>query len=199
MSSYSLSSSTPWASYLSSIKKVIISSGITNVGKFSFANSNVVIVTLSSSVTVVDESAFAECKSLTSVDLSTGVSTIKGGAFIGCTNLSSITFPSSLRYIYHNAFSECSSLTSIRIPSGFSRFYSYAFSGCTSLTTVYCEKTSEPIYDSATNCGCGASSTQTNCGPFSCATQVTTVYVPSDYSGSRSSFCGKSDVTFYDM
>lgn len=56
------------------------------------------------SVTTLDESAFADCYSLTSVKLGKGIQAIAVGCFNDTTSLSSITIPGTIREIQSNAF-----------------------------------------------------------------------------------------------
>ena len=62
---------------------------------------------------------------------------IGDSAFSGCTSLTSITIPNGVTSIGDSAFSGCTSLSSITIPSGVTSIGSNAFSGCTSLSKVY--------------------------------------------------------------
>ena len=71
------------------------------------------------------------------------VTTIEDKAFYECTSLTSITIPSSVTKIGGYAFYYCTSLTSITIPSSVTTIGEEAFSGCASLT-IYCEVDSEP-------------------------------------------------------
>ena len=78
----------------------------------------------------------------------------------------------------------------------FSTFGEKAFWGCTSLSKIYYYGNKEPSWNTGTNCinnnlGCSS----VNCAPFYCQTNSITVYVRADYSGSSTTFCGKS-VTF---
>ena len=94
----------------------------------------------------IDERAFLDCKSLTSITIPNSVTSIGGYAFSGCANLTSITIPDSVTSIGENAFYGCTGLTSITIPDGVTNIGWYAFSGCASLTSI-------TIPDSVTNIG----------------------------------------------
>ena len=86
----------------------------------------------------IGESAFYECKSLTSISLPSTVTTIEYDAFNSCSNLATVTFGegSKLETIGQRAFSECSSLTSISLPSSVTSIGSYAFRYCEDLAEV---------------------------------------------------------------
>ena len=77
------------------------------------------------------------------------VTSIDENAFLDCTTLTSISLPQSLKYIYSNAFKNCSSLKHVSIPEGVGGIATSTFQGCTSLTSV-------TIPESVTSIGYGA-------------------------------------------
>lgn len=82
----------PWyIDYVASIKKCVISDGISNIGKY----------------------AFLKCINLTHVVIPESVTTIGMCAFSGCTSLSNIIIPISVTDIELYAFSTCTKLTQI--------------------------------------------------------------------------------------
>ena len=115
-------------------------------------------------VKAIDEKAFENCKSLTSVEIPSGVTSIGDMAFFDCESLTdvalegstltsigqsafycckalkSVTIPSSVTSIGSNAFMGCESLEGpVKIPSGVTNIGSYAFSGCKKITSVTIE------------------------------------------------------------
>ena len=129
----------PWENYRTSIEKVVIESGITEIGSGSFADhTNLTEVTFAknSKLKKIGGSAFLGCSGLTSITIPESVTTIVGWAFLGCTSLTSITIPSSVNSIGAYAFSACTSLTSITLPSSVISIEKEAFSDCAKLTTV---------------------------------------------------------------
>ena len=60
--------------------------------------------TVPSSVTSIGDSAFRECRSLSSIEIPEGVTSIGAYAFCECTSLSSIEIPSSVTSIGSDAF-----------------------------------------------------------------------------------------------
>ncbi len=73
-----------------------------------------------SSVTSVENSAFSNCSSLTSITILNGVTSIGSNAFKDCSSLTSITIPSSVTNIVSSSFapfSGCSNLTEVIIDS----------------------------------------------------------------------------------
>ena len=102
-------------------------------------------------VTVIGDSAFNLCESLTSVTIPSSVKTIETEAFSFCTSLKGVTIPNSVTTIGTMAFEYCESLTSITIPSGVTTIEKSAFYGCTSLTSVTIPNSVKTIGNSAFN------------------------------------------------
>jgi len=65
------------------------------------------------SVTSIEQLAFSQCKSLTSITIPNSVTSIGWGAFDGCTSLTSVTIPDSVTSIGNRAFRFCARLTSV--------------------------------------------------------------------------------------
>nr|WP_315456634.1 leucine-rich repeat protein [uncultured Prevotella sp.] len=99
-------------------------------------DSGVKRIILGDSVTIIGNSAFSGCSSLTSVTISNSVTTIRGYAFSGCISLTSVTIPNSVTTIEQSAFGGCTSLTSVTIPNSVTTIEQSAFRGCSSLTSV---------------------------------------------------------------
>jgi hypothetical protein len=92
--------------------------------------------TIPSSVTTIGESAFYDCRSLTSITIPDGVTTIGSYAFYYCSNLTSIAIPEGVTTIGESTFDACSSLTSITIPNSVTTIGRFAFYYCSSLTSI---------------------------------------------------------------
>lgn len=84
----------------------------------------------------IDQNAFKNCTSLTSVTIPNNVIRISESAFEGCSGLESVTIPNPSAKIRESAFSNCTSLESVTLPSSITEISSAAFGGCTSLTTI---------------------------------------------------------------
>lgn len=120
----------PWSNYSNQIKSVVISSGITGIGRWIFRlNESITSVTIPEGVTFIGDAAFFGCKSLESVELPKSVTRLDNAAFGGCS-FSSFTIPEGITSIPTNLFQGCNLLTSIVIPEGVTSIGSNAFSGC---------------------------------------------------------------------
>jgi hypothetical protein len=129
MPNYYDSDFVPWYSTQNKIKKVIIESGVKNIGNYAFSGcKNLIATTIPNSVTQIGEEAFSSCSSLISITIPNSVTSIGEYAFSGCTSLTSVVMPNSLTCIRDYTFLGCSSLSSITIPSsvtsiGYRAFY----------------------------------------------------------------------------
>jgi hypothetical protein len=89
-----------------------------------------------SSITTIEDAAFAGCGSLTSIAIPSSVTSIGNYAFYICSSLTSITIPSSVTSIGNETFFYCKSLASISIPSSITSIGFAAFFYCESLVSV---------------------------------------------------------------
>ena len=105
---------TPFRS-VSAIKSIVISSGVTSIGQYTFY----------------------ECSGLTSVSIASTVTNLKYDAFYKCTALKNIMLPEGVKTIGGQAFGSCSSLESISIPKSLETIAVRAFHGCDALSKVY--------------------------------------------------------------
>jgi len=110
---------------------------VTGIGESAFTNCReLTSITLPNSLTSIESYAFQDCDGLTSIALPNSLTTIGFAAFWSCDGLTSITLPNSLTSIKSGAFSGCSGLTSITLPNSLTSIESSAFEGCSSLTSI---------------------------------------------------------------
>ena len=102
----------PWADFLASIEKVVISKGVTSIGN----------------------EAFQSCYNLRNVTIPDSVTSIGGSAFRGC-DITSLKIPDGVKYIGPCAFSDCE-LETINIPNGLAVLDGCVFSGCWRLKQI---------------------------------------------------------------
>lgn len=79
-------------------------SGVTVVGKYAFAGTDLETITLSEGVKTLEEGAFAGCIMLSTVKFATTLTTIGKDAFLDCWSLEKITLPDTLTSIGTHAF-----------------------------------------------------------------------------------------------
>ncbi len=89
------------------------------------------------SISAIEDYAFSEATSLTSIDLN-GVKSIGAEAFQGCSSINTLALRSTTDTVGVSAFSGCTGLETVFLPAGF-HISSNMFSGCTSLKNIYME------------------------------------------------------------
>ena len=104
----------PWYGYAYQIKKVVLGSGVQNIGN----------------------DAFAGCYCMTDITIPDTVSSIGSGAFSHCA-LREVEIPQGITSIQSNTFWYCTQLTKITIPASVTSVDMYAFYNCHVLRTVY--------------------------------------------------------------
>ena len=92
---------------------------LTNICSKAFNGSAITSIKIPSTVTLIDDYAFQNCKSLKSVDFSaaTSLETIDQAAFENCTVLESVTIPEGVTTLGNCAFNACSSLETLSLPT----------------------------------------------------------------------------------
>ncbi len=152
---------TPWKSFSSSIKTVIIETGVTSIGDNAFTDCNSLNkITIPISVDRVSPSSLSgtawfdnqpdgliyagkvaykykgEIPDNTEIILKDGTPSITANAFQDCKGLTSVAIPQSVKFIGEWAFYGCNGLTSVNIPSDITTIGNYTFFGCNSLQAV---------------------------------------------------------------
>lgn len=146
MKDYSTSFSRPWNSFRGQITSVVISPGITSIGKCAFASfTKLTHVDIADSVISIGSQAFSYCSSLTDIKIPQSVTYIGGVVFRDCTNLSSITLSNNITSIGTYAFNNCTNLTSITILGSVTSIGWDVFDGCTRLNDIRYSGTSESV------------------------------------------------------
>ena len=163
MEDYAYSSMAPWYdNYHSSIKTVLISNGITSIGRYAFWScTNLINITIPDSVTSIGFYTFYNSayyndvnnwendvlyignyliKANTSIEgkykIKDGTIAIAESAFLSCSNLTSVTIPNGVVSIGRDAFGECFNLANIDIPDSIVSIGDSAFYHCETLTNI---------------------------------------------------------------
>ncbi len=175
----------PWYGYAYQIKKVVLGSGVQNIGNNAFAGCyGMTDITIPDGVTSIGDSAFDWCSALTEISIPGTVSSIGDSAFYGCSALTEISIPGTVSSIGDSVFSGCSALTEISIPDTVSSIGDSAFSRCSALTEISIPSTVSNIGSYAFS-GCalreveipqGITSIQTR--TFQYCTKLTKITIP---------------------
>ena len=84
----------------------------------------------------IDDNAFKDCASLSSITIPTTITKIGSGVFKNCTALEEITIPESVKEIKSETFEGCSNLMMIRMHNGITELNQGAFKKCTALESI---------------------------------------------------------------
>jgi len=117
--------------------KVVIEEGITSIGEYAFRGAGMESVSLPSTLTEIDQYAFAFCNSLNNVTIPDNVTSIGNGAFNGCPVLTSFTIGenSKLETLDKYAISD-SPVASIYLPETLKTIGVWNFSDAETLKSV---------------------------------------------------------------
>lgn len=116
------------------LQELIISGSATLDVSFTAGYSKSTLETVKIGKGEIGDSAFSNCKNLTTVELGGGVTSIGTSAFLKCTKLPSITIGNGVTSIGTSAFNGCTALTNANIGSG--AIGANAFQDCSSLANV---------------------------------------------------------------
>ena len=137
---------------------------IVNNTIIAYANASGTTYTIPDSVTTIEESAFYNCDSLTSVNIHDSVTTIGSWAFYDCDSLKSVNIGDSVTSIGTETFRSCASLKQVYCyapipPSSSSAFYDnasgrriYVYEECVELYKSEWSSFKDSIYPNGKNC-----------------------------------------------
>ena len=196
----------PWNTKLNEVKKIVVSQGVTSIGKFAFRwLAKVTAVELpATGLTEMGTFAFANCSSLVSVAIPSSLTSVPNSAFAYNLALKSVNLLPGLTLIDGGAFMQCTSLVSVAIPSGVKTIGQSAFNGCKSLETAYIPATVDSIGSTAFN-NCGKLKDLVipedvriiESGAFQNCTTLTFIVVPNKVTAIKgSAFSGCKKVTY---
>lgn len=139
--------------YNSGVQTCVIPDEVETIGKNAFALSKLSgSLEIPASVTLIDNFAFNDCKSLTgSLNFASGLITIGTQAFGGCSELTGqLVFPATLITISANAFMGCSKFSgNLILPENVTFIGGLAFSGCNGIGKIYSKNPTPPTLEAA--------------------------------------------------
>ena len=112
---------------------------VTQIAENGFAGSDIKSVYIPNSITVIGESAFADCKQLVTVEFRKTRCRIEKRAFYGCSSLKKIELP-AMTYLQAYTFAGCTSLEEVILPEELNQVRSDAFDGCVRLKSIQLPK-----------------------------------------------------------
>jgi hypothetical protein len=118
--------------------ELIIDYGVLSINNYAFCNDRTLTsIEIPNSVTSIGSYAFYNCSSLANIEIPNSVTYIDWYTFYNCSCLTNVEIPSSVTSIANYAFWNCNNLSSIVLPAEVLSVNSLAFFKCSSLKTVY--------------------------------------------------------------
>ena len=119
------------------LKMLIIRAEVSSIEESAFRECNSLSsVSVLARVDKIGSYTFYKCPKLTTIELSSSIKTIGQSAFASCTSLGQIELGSNVTSIEKNAFKDCKALASVSLRSNVKRVGESAFENCTALTTL---------------------------------------------------------------
>lgn len=122
---------------------------VTSIGTNAFFNQTLTSIILGNNITLIDDSAFAECYSLNSVECGVSLTEIGPFVFSGCSKLKNISLNDNLRTIGISAFYKCSNLEEIIFPNTLISIGRSAFKNCTGIKKIILPSSIQSIGEEA--------------------------------------------------
>lgn len=132
-----------------SIKSVVLPSGITTIGANTFRESSLESINLPEGLTTIKDMAFSKCASLKDVTLPSSLTSLGQYAFLYCSSLTKITIPGSIKTVSFGAIGACSNLQTVILEEGVESLAQQAIAQNSNLTSVTLPSTLKSIGRSA--------------------------------------------------
>lgn len=128
-----------WRQRSGSIRELSLPSTLRTLGEYAFANQkNLKEIRIADGLTVIGNSAFSSCTSLSELQLPTTLKNIDSYAFNNCSSLKKVELYEGLTSVGYYAFGNCSSLQEVILPSTL-QSVDYTFADCGKLTKMTCK------------------------------------------------------------
>lgn len=119
-----------------SLKSVTITTGTVIFNSMFFGCSSLTSIVLPSTLTEIEYDAFGDCSMLNTIIIPEGVVNIGMYAFQNCTALTEIAIPNSVEIIDDRAFMNCAALETVQLGTGLKTINNRAFYNCSALTEI---------------------------------------------------------------
>jgi hypothetical protein len=119
----------------SKVKSIPLPSTLETIGSCAFCNNSLTSLTIPTSVTGIEDHAFANNTSLTALSIPGNVTTIGSYAFSGCSNIATLALNYGIESIGDYAFQNLK-ISTVTVPSSVTSIGSGAFKGCNSLVSI---------------------------------------------------------------
>ena len=121
---------------------------MTLIGRDMFKNcSQLKIITIPQSVTMIEDNAFSGCSELSEIAIPKEVTYIGSGAFFGCEKIKQLIIPDLVEEIAGVAFAGCKQLETIKIGKGIRKMDCTVFQNCVELKNVYVYSEIVPVFN----------------------------------------------------
>ena len=117
-------------------KNLAVHSDTKAIAKKAFVSSQMRTISLPEGLMGIGAGAFQACVSLQRITIPSKITVIDDTTFDLCRSLSSVSLPSGLTYIGRFAFRDCFNLTTFTVPDAVTLIEGGAFANCTKLATL---------------------------------------------------------------
>lgn len=118
------------------LKSLSMPRGITKIGEYAFAYSNIESVAIAPTVSTIGRYAFYNCDQMESFSTSYGTGRIEDYALANCDKLKTVSLSFTTEYIGYRCFNGDKKLNSFSVQSVNCNFGRYAFNNCSSLYNI---------------------------------------------------------------
>lgn len=125
------------AFYATGLTAIDLPQSLTDIGAYSFAESQLQSVILPEPVAHIGKGAFEYCKQLETVRLPPKLNAIPNSMFKKCVSLNTVLFNDDLYEIESEAFSGCTNLGDIELPHRVVSIRKNVFRGCKTTSKIY--------------------------------------------------------------
>ena len=143
----------PWLQYRNKLQTITLQEGMTSIGASAFAECKYVkSVTIPATVRKIHDSAFEDCRMLTTLTFAepSTLNSIGNWAFYNCHKLQYITIPEGVTEIGEAAFFDCTYLSELTLPATMEYIADNGFGLCAKLKRMNVNATTPPQVEART-------------------------------------------------